>query len=44
MLKTYFIGESVLLDDVLGLLDDAGHVDTVDVLGASLGGKHGQNA
>lgn len=33
------IGQAVDLDDLTGLEDDGGHVDTDDMLGASLGGE-----
>ena len=38
------VSESVPLDDGLRLLDDAGHVDAVDVLGPGLGSEHREDA
>ena len=38
------VSESVPLDDGLGLLDDAGHVNAVDVLGPGLGSEHREDA
>ena len=36
--------QSVDVYDLLGVLDDAGHVDSVDVGGAGLGREHGEDA
>lgn len=41
--KGDLVGQAVHLDDLLGLVDDGGHVDTDNVLRASLGGEHAED-